>query len=60
MANNPIPFNPVTMEVRQLLTCAETLRTLFDQVERKASDEAIVAYLEQARDFMLQQWGEAK
>lgn len=55
MANNPIPFNPATMRVVDLLKCAESLQTLFTMVERDRDDAAIAGAVRQARDYLLQQ-----
>lgn len=61
MKNNPIAFNPDTMTVSQLKHCAETLRMLFDGIERDDVDDTnIVFHLKQAREHMLKNWGAAK
>ena len=56
MTNNPIPFNPETMTVKELKECAETLRTLF-QALPTTPPEGIVGHLTQVRDEMLRRWG---
>lgn len=57
---NPIPFNPATMTASQLFECAETLRTLFNMVERDASAEQLEGYVLQARDFMAEKLSNKK
>jgi hypothetical protein len=49
---NPIPFNPATMTVSDVLSCAETLSALFNMLD-KQSDEQIVHSLRSARDYMI-------
>lgn len=57
---NPIPFNPDGMTVRQLRHIAETMRTLFDGNARPDVDPSnVLFHLEQAREWMLREWGEA-
>lgn len=54
---NPIAFNPDTMTVSQLKEAAETLRTVFDGIERGVDAENIVHNLRQTRAGMLNRWG---
>ena len=53
---NPIAFNALTMTVRQLVDCANTLRTLFELLDRDPTDEDVRSYVEQAREHMRQTW----
>jgi hypothetical protein len=54
---NPIPFNPETMTVSQVTQCAITLRTMFDLIDRDASDADIANYVKQTREYLLARWG---
>ncbi len=53
---NPIAFNAYTMTANQLKEAADTLRTLFDLIERGGTPEDVKNYVEQARDAMLKFW----
>ena len=53
---NPVAFNALTMTVRQLVDCANTLRTLFELLDRDPTDEDVRSYVEQAREHMRQTW----
>ena len=54
---NPIPFNPDTMTVSQLKWCADTLRMLFDGVERPDVDDSnVMHHLRQAREWADKNW----
>ena len=53
---NPIAFNPETMTVSQVKQCAETLRSMFDLLENGASEDTIVGYLAQSRDYLTRAW----
>jgi len=57
---NPIAFNPDTMTLTQAKACCETLRTLYELLDRKADDADIALYVEQSRDFMVKNWGERR
>lgn len=56
MYDNPIPFNPDTMTVRELKECAETLRSIFGHANRLAAldlpreeaDETLLMYVKMA------------
>lgn len=50
---NPIAFNPDTMTVSQVKKCAETLRAMFDLIDRDASPDDIAVYLKQSRDYFV-------
>ena len=54
--NNPIPFNPDTMPLKQVRYCAETLRTLFEMLDRDASPEDIASYLKMSREYIANVW----
>lgn len=57
MKNNPIPFAPDTMTVKQVKQCAQVLREIFDAIERDVDSDNIVFHLKQHRDQMLREWG---
>jgi hypothetical protein len=57
---NPIAFNAFTMTGYQMKECADTLRTLFNLLDRESTDEDVRIYVEQVRDSMLKKWGEPK
>jgi ribosomal protein L7/L12 len=50
---NPIPFNPESLTLAQAKHYAESLRTVFELIERNVEAEQIKTYLEQVRDQML-------
>jgi hypothetical protein len=56
MTKNPVAFNALTMTGLQLKECADTLRTLFDLLDREATNDDIKAYVEQARDHLSKTW----
>ena len=53
---NPILFNPDGHTVRQLKDMADTLRAVFDGIDRGVDPENIVHNLRQAREQYLQSW----
>lgn len=57
---NPIYFNPDGMTVRQLKHIADTMRGIFDGLARPDVDNSnVIFHLEQAREWMLREWGPA-
>jgi hypothetical protein len=56
---NPIPFNPETMTVKQLKECADALRIMFNMLNRGSGYDQHVSmfyHLVQIRDDFVNRW----